>query len=88
VFTILYFFCKFFFVVNRGTPCLKESGKTQHGKYTQNASFTVRSSTNVFSPVTNWTAIGTASNIGPNLFEFTETNPPTDPQRFYRVRSP
>jgi hypothetical protein len=52
-----------------------------------NLSFTVFSSTNLFLPMTTWTAIGTASNIGPNLFEFTDTNAATDPQRYYRVRS-
>jgi hypothetical protein len=55
---------------------------------TQDSSFTVLSTTNVFLPITNWIAIGTAANIGPNLFEFTDTNPATDSQRFYRVRSP
>jgi sugar lactone lactonase YvrE len=53
-----------------------------------NSSFTVLSTGNLLLPMSNWTAIGPASNIGPNLFEFTDTNPPTDSQRFYRVRSP
>lgn len=51
-----------------------------------NLSFTVFSSTNLFLPMTTWTAIGTASNIGPTLFEFTDTNAATDSQRYYRVR--
>jgi hypothetical protein len=55
---------------------------------TQNGSFTVLSTTNVFLPSKNWSAIGTASNIGPNLFEFTDPNPATNFQRYYRVRSP
>lgn len=54
----------------------------------QNSTFTVLSSTNMLLPVTNWAAIGTASNIGPNFFQYTDTNAPTDSQRFYRIRSP
>jgi hypothetical protein len=53
-----------------------------------NLSFTVFSSTNVSVPITSWTAIGTASNIAPTVFEFTDTNAASDSQRFYRVGYP
>jgi len=54
---------------------------------TQSASFTVLSATNLSLPLSNWTVVGTASNIAPELFEFTDPQA-TNPQRFYRVRSP
>jgi sugar lactone lactonase YvrE len=51
------------------------------------ASFTVLSATNVSLPLSNWTAVGPASNSATGLFEFT-TQTTNDPMRFYRVRSP
>jgi sugar lactone lactonase YvrE len=54
----------------------------------QGMSFTVISSTNLSLPLTNWTAVGTPSNIGPGLFQLTTQSTTNDPQRFYRVRSP
>jgi hypothetical protein len=53
----------------------------------QNSFFTVLSTTDLFLPVTNWTIVGTASNIAPNLFQFTDTQA-TNSQRYYTVRSP
>ncbi len=55
---------------------------------TQNSSFTVLSTTNILLSPPNWNVVGTASNIGPNLFEFIGLNPATDLQRYYRIRSP
>jgi hypothetical protein len=55
---------------------------------TQNASFTVLTSTNLSLPFAQWTVAGMASNIGPDLFEFTEPQATNDSQRFYTVRSP
>ncbi len=54
---------------------------------TPGASFTVLTSTNLLLPLTNWTVVGTATNIVPGLFQFTTTIT-NGPQRFYRVRSP
>jgi hypothetical protein len=54
---------------------------------TQSSSFTVLSTTNLLLPVTNWSVVGTASNIAPNLFQFTDTQA-TNSQRYYRVVSP
>jgi DNA-binding beta-propeller fold protein YncE len=55
---------------------------------TQSSSFTVVSATNPFLPLSNWTGVGTASNIAPELFEFTTQPSTSDPQRYYSVRSP
>ena len=51
-----------------------------------NLTFTVLSTTNVTAPLTNWTVVGTASNIAPNLFQFTDPQPASS-QRYYSVRS-
>ena len=53
----------------------------------QNSSFTVLSTTNLMLPVSSWTLVGTASNIAPDYYQFTDTQA-SGPQRFYRVRSP
>lgn len=51
------------------------------------ASFSVLFSTNVALPRTNWTVIGTASNISPGVLQFTDTHA-TNKTRFYMIRSP
>jgi hypothetical protein len=51
------------------------------------ASFTVLSSTNLAVRVDNWTSLGSASEISPGQYQFTDATP-NSPQRFYRVRSP
>ena len=51
-----------------------------------NLTFTVLSTTNVAAPLTNWTVVGTASNIAPNLFQFTDPQPASS-QRYYSVHS-
>lgn len=50
-------------------------------------SFTVLSSTNVASPLSNWTSLGSATENAPGQFQFTD-QPANNSQRFYRVRSP
>ena len=52
------------------------------------ASFTVLSTTNLLLPLSNWTAVGAASNPAPGLFQFTVQSATNDPQRFYGVSSP
>ena len=52
------------------------------------AHFSVFTTTNLTLPMVDWTVIGTSSNIGPNIFEFTCPSPAADTQRFYRIRSP
>jgi streptogramin lyase len=52
-----------------------------------NATFSVLFSTNVTTPLTNWTVIGTASNISPGVLQFTDLHA-TNMTRFYMVSSP
>jgi hypothetical protein len=53
-----------------------------------NATFTVISSTNVTLPLSEWTAVGPATNNPPGQFQFTTPPLTNTPQRFYSVRSP
>jgi hypothetical protein len=53
----------------------------------QNATFNVLSSTNLSLPLTNWNVMGTASNIAPGIFQFTDTQA-TNSQCFYAISSP
>ena len=51
------------------------------------ASFTVLTTTNLALPLSAWTAVGSATNTAPGLFEFSV--PTTNASRsYYRVRSP
>ncbi len=54
----------------------------------QGASFTVLSTTNLSLPLTNWTVVGTPTNVAPGRLQFTTPVSTNDAQRFYRVRSP
>ena len=54
--------------------------------YTQNASFTVLSSTNLLLPLTNWTVVGTASNIASESVSIRRHHARHNSQRFYTVR--
>ena len=49
--------------------------------------FTVLATTNLSSRMTNWTVLGTATEVSPGQFRFTEPIA-TNRDRFYRVRSP
>lgn len=49
-------------------------------------SFTVRGTTNLALPFTNWTLLGNATEISPGQFQF--TNASGAPQQFYRVTTP
>lgn len=48
--------------------------------------FTVLATTNVTLPLSNWTVLGPATEGPPGQFKFTDTQSPTNAQRFYRVR--
>ena len=50
-------------------------------------SFTMLTTTNLSLPLTNWTVIGSATNITPGVFQFS-TDTTNSPQGFYRARSP
>ncbi len=39
-------------------------------------------------PLSGWTVVGVASNIGPGLFQFTSQPTTNDPQRYYTVQLP
>jgi hypothetical protein len=51
-------------------------------------SFTVLATTNLGLPLSNWTALGVASETPPGQYQFTDLQATNSPQRFYRVRSP
>ena len=54
----------------------------------QGASYTVLWTTNLLVPLTNWPVAGAPANVSPGVFQFTVPVSQTDPQRFYRIRSP
>jgi FtsP/CotA-like multicopper oxidase with cupredoxin domain/sugar lactone lactonase YvrE len=54
---------------------------------TRDATYSVLFTTNLMIPLTNWTVIGTASQVGPDLWQFTDTSA-SNAQRFYSIRSP
>ena len=54
------------------------------------AGFTVLAATNLNTPLTNWTAIGAATEnpAGAGRYQFTDTLAPSFVRRFYDVKSP
>ena len=52
------------------------------------AAFTVYSTTNVATPLAQWTARGGATEIIPGRFQFTDLQAANGTQGFYSVRSP
>lgn len=51
-------------------------------------SFTVLGAPDVSLPLNNWTVLGPAVEVAPGQFQFTDPQPATTGQEFYRVRSP
>jgi sugar lactone lactonase YvrE len=51
------------------------------------ATFTVFSATNPAQPLNQWQAIGSASNVGPEIYQFVDPHA-TNSTRFYMLRSP
>jgi hypothetical protein len=49
---------------------------------------TVLTSTDMTLPLTNWTAIGSGTEVSPGQFQFTDSQATNTPQRFYRISSP
>ncbi len=82
------------FTVGGGTPpiltgvTLLPNGAFQFSFTNQGASFTVLSATNIFLPLSNWTIVGSPSNVAPGVFQFTTSPATNGAQRFFRVRSP
>jgi len=52
------------------------------------AIFGVLATTNLSLPQTNWTALGSVTEVSPGQFQFADTQATNNPQRFYEVRSP
>jgi hypothetical protein len=52
------------------------------------STYTVLSTTNVALPLGNWLPLNPVIETSPGQYQFTDTNAPADPQRFYDVRSP
>jgi len=55
---------------------------------TDGASFSVSATTNLALPITSWTLIGTATQISPGLYQFTDPAAANYSRRFYLVHSP
>ena len=53
-----------------------------------NTAFSVLATTNISLPSTNWTVLGTATNAGGGIYQFTDPNAAGLPQRFYQLRGP
>jgi hypothetical protein len=50
--------------------------------------FTLLAATNVSTASSNWVVVGSATEISPGQFQFTDAGAANLPSRFYRVRSP
>jgi hypothetical protein len=48
--------------------------------------FTALATTNVTSSISNWTTLGSATEISPGQYQFNDPQATTDLRRFYRVR--
>jgi hypothetical protein len=53
-----------------------------------NFGFSVLASTDVTSPLTDWTLLGAATEISPGHYQFIDLLAPAYPHRFYRIRWP
>lgn len=51
------------------------------------ASFTVLGSSNLTQPLSNWSVLGSMSEMASGLYQFTDSQPATNPGCFYRVES-
>jgi hypothetical protein len=50
------------------------------------SAYIVLASTNISTPLTNWTALAAVSNISPGFFQYTDTQA-TNAAKFYDIRS-
>jgi hypothetical protein len=68
-------------------PAVLPDGKFQFGFASiPGLNFTVRGTTNLALPFTNWALLGTATEISPGQFQFTTA--PASSQQFFRVTTP
>ena len=51
------------------------------------ATFTVLSATNLAQPLNQWTVMGSATNVSPEIYQFSDPQA-TNSTRFYMIRSP
>lgn len=67
-----------------------QSGPAVRLEFTGGAglSYSILQSTNVALPLTNWTLLGSGTEISPGLIQFSDTQATNNPQRYYRVRRP
>jgi hypothetical protein len=56
--------------------------------YATGTSFTAVMSSNITTALSNWTVLGSVTEVSSGQYQFTDTQAPTQPRRFYRVRSP
>jgi hypothetical protein len=70
-------------------PALLPGGVFQFGfTNTPGLNFTVYDTTNLAALFTNWTWLGSATEVSSGRFQFTDSPGPDSPARFYRVASP
>lgn len=55
---------------------------------TSGVSFSAWATTNLASPLMDWTPLGNVTEGAHGRFQFTDSEATSNPQRFYRVRSP
>jgi hypothetical protein len=69
--------------------CLTAAGQCQF-QFTgaPGCTYTVLGATDVTQPVGNWTPLGTATEISPGLYKFTDPASATGSQQFYRLMWP
>jgi hypothetical protein len=68
---------------------MQANGAFQFGfTNTPGATCTVLGSTNAALPLANWYVLGTAMEISPGQYQFTDLQAPSRSQCFYRIRSP
>jgi hypothetical protein len=56
--------------------------------YSTGTSFSAVMSSNVTTALSNWTVLGSITEVSPGQYQFTDTQTSGQPRRFYRVRSP
>ena len=71
------------------SPTLLSNGAFQFGfTNLSGIPFTALATTNLTLPSSNWTVLGTATEIFPGQFQFTDSAATNFPWRFYQIRSP
>ena len=75
--------------VHLASPTKLANGAFQFGfSNTPGASFSALAATNVTLPVSNWSVLGSVTEISSGNYQFTDPQATNNARRFYRVRSP